>query len=179
MTSRNQGLIPRARDSFGQHRDRIAGSRVESNDKRGKGESLGSRLRLEKFISLRSLRSCSFYIAWFPYNRNDRSLTLIRSLFVVLKIWTIKPSPKSVLKITNTYFPVTSREKILESIFLFFAKGINGYAWSLMGVTRRKISCLRQIALLINIKNAWVLTVTVKIDQSEDIPESDIPEQAF
>ena len=30
---------------------------------------------------------------------------------------------------------------------------------------------LRQIAFLINIKNARVLTVTVKIDQSEGIPE--------
>ena len=34
-------------------------------------------------------------------------------------------------------------------------------------MTRRKISRLRQIAFLTNIKNARVLTVTVKIDQSE------------
>ena len=43
-------------------------------------------------------------------------------------------------------------------------------------VTRRKIYRRCQIAFLINIKNARVLTVTVKIDQSEGIPESGIPE---
>ena len=37
------------------------------------------------------------------------------------KISTTKPSPK---KITNKSFPVTSRDKILESIILFFAMGI-------------------------------------------------------
>ena len=46
-------------------------------------------------------------------------------------------------------------------------------------VTRWKVSDRRQIVYLICVSNAWVLTKSVKIDQSEGIPDPGIPERPF
>ena len=77
---------------------------------------------------------------------------------------------------------------IFSAIFLFFAKALHlGKSFSVLKVsdlntvtvTRWKVSDHRHIVYLICVSNARVLTKSVKIDQSEGIPDPGIPERPF
>ena len=75
-----------------------------------------------------------------------------------------------------------------SAILLFFAKALHlGKTFSVLFITdlntatftRWKVSDRRHIGYLICVSNARVLTRSVKIDQSEGIPDPGIPERPF
>lgn len=75
-----------------------------------------------------------------------------------------------------------SNEQILPAIFLFFGK-VHQHLKHAENIERAwsswKFSDCKHIAFLTIIKDSRVLTKNVTIDQSEGIPVSSIPQQAF
>ena len=104
--------------------------------------------------------------------------------FIRGKSWKIRLFPKPVSKIAKTFILPT---RCFKTVSLLFAFSL--HVWKVTQrcvccefefcVTGRRVCHYRHIAFLSVIEDAPLLTKTVKINQSEGIPGSGIPERTF